>query len=197
MRRIVPTLFAAFLGLALVAPAKAESEPMAGNVQFLVGQRYLGDYWKPLDRPAMFGVEVDFAPKSSPVHVAFSAIGSADKQKVTAPYFGETGEVGAGIGELSAGFLWHPLKRGVVRPYLGAGLSLVYAGIGTDYFDRAETDQSFGFYGNLGIFFKIGDTFNVGLDGRLVRGTKLTLAGVDGDADYEQLSLLLGFSWGP
>jgi Outer membrane protein beta-barrel domain len=197
MRRPFPVLLAAAIALVAAGSARADSEPMAGNTQFLVGQRYLGDFWKPLDQQALFGIETDFAPRSSPVRVAFAAIGSADKRRVTTPFYGETGEVGADVAELSAGFLWQPLKKGVVRPYLGAGLSLVYAGIGTDYFDRAESDQSFGFYGNLGVFFKVGDTFNVGLDGRIVRGTRLTLAGVDGDADYEQLSLLLGFSWGP
>lgn len=195
MRRIAPTLLAAAAVLSLAGTARAASQPMVGNVQFLVGQRYLDGYWKPLDRQALFGVEVDFAPKGSPVHVAFAAVGSGDKQKVTSPYFGETGDVGVGIGELSAGFLWQPAK-GIARPYLGAGVSLVYAGVGTDWFDRSETDQSFGFYGNLGIFFKVGDTLNVGLDGRIVRGTKVTLNGVDGNVNYEQLALLLGFSWG-
>src|SRR5262245_51956758 len=48
----------------------AESDGVAGNVQFLLGQTYLHDFWKPLDEPMSFAVEVDFAPKTSPVRVA-------------------------------------------------------------------------------------------------------------------------------
>ena len=53
-------------------PAVASDDGMAGNVQFLLGQAYLGDFWKPFDRPSLFGVEVDFAPKKSPVRVALA-----------------------------------------------------------------------------------------------------------------------------
>ena len=49
---------------------------------------------------------------------------------------------------------------------------------------------------NVGIFFKVGDTFNIGFDGRIVRGTDVTFGGIETDVDYEQASLLLGFSWG-
>ena len=47
-------------------PSTVSDGGMEGNVQFLIGQNYLGDVWQPLDQPAMFGVEVDFAPKKSP-----------------------------------------------------------------------------------------------------------------------------------
>ena len=171
---------------------------MSGNTQFLIGQTYLHDFWKPFDEPAAFGVEVDFAPAKSPVHVALGVNMAFDSQHVSGTYYGQTGHVTAGFLEFSAGFLFTPVKHGVARPYMGAGVVRMFAGIGTSstYWSAGESDQSFGLYGNAGIFFKVGDTFNSGLDGRLVRGTKITLAGVDGNADYGQASLLLGFSWG-
>jgi Outer membrane protein beta-barrel domain len=181
----------------VAVPARADSDS-SGNVQFLVGQRYLDDFWKPLDRPAMFGIEVDFAPHASPVHVALSFQGSWERQRVTTPFYGSTGDVKVVIAELSVGFLWVPVKKAIVRPYIGAGLATIGAGIDSDYgfFSGTDTDQSYGFYGNAGIFFKVGDTFNVGLDGRVVRGTKVHFSGVDGKVDYTQLSVLLGFSFG-
>lgn len=171
---------------------------MSGNTHFLIGQTYLHDFWKPLDEPASFGVEVDFAPSKSPVHVALGFNMAWDSKHLSTPYYGQTGHVGAGFLEFSAGFLYTPVKHGVARPYLGAGVLRMFAGVGSgsDFWSRSDTDQSFGFYGNAGIFFKVGDTFNIGLDGRLVRGTKIALGGVDGNADYGQASLLLGFSWG-
>lgn len=179
------------------SPAPAD-DPMSGNTQFFIGQTYLSDFWAPVDEPASFGFEVDFAPKKSPVHVALGMNFAGETERVAGTYFGETGKVGVGFLEFSAGFVWHPVKKAFARPYLGAGVLRTFAfiGAGTDYWISGETDQSFGFYGNVGIFFKVGDTFNIGIDGRLVRGTSITLAGIDGNVDYSQVSLLLGFSWG-
>ena len=182
---------------ALLAGA-VSAEEMAGNTQFLIGQRYLDDSWKPLDEPSMFGVEVDFAPAQSPVHVALGGFLSSDKQHVSTPFYGSTGSVEVDMLELSAGFLWHPLRRGVVRPYVGAGIVRIYAAIDSEFgfFGSSENDESFGFYGNGGLFFKVGERFNIGIDGRVVRGTKLDFSGTETNGNYEQVALLLGFSWG-
>jgi hypothetical protein len=182
--------------------APAEETPhqdgMAGNTQFFIGQTYLHDSWKPLDEPPSFGFEADFAPVKSPVHVALGFNIAFEDKHVTLPYFGKTGHVGVGFLEFSAGFLWHPVKKSVVRPYLGGGIVRMFAGVGSgsDFWSGGDSDQTFGFYGNAGVFFKVGDVFNIGLDGRMVRGTSVTLAGVDTDVNYGQASLLLGFSWG-
>lgn len=191
-------LLALAMATAFFAATTASAEGMAGNTQFLIGQTYLHDFWGPLDEPASFGVEVDFAPAKSPVHVALGLNVAADSQSVPGIYYGETGDVGAGFLEFSAGFLWHPVKKAVVRPYLGAGVLRIFAGVGgsSNFWSGGDSDQSFGFYGNAGMFFKVGEHFNIGLDGRVVRGTSITLAGVDIDADYGQASLLIGFSWG-
>lgn len=191
------------LVVGFLAASTASAEDMAGNVQFLIGQRYLrNDFWKPLDSPSNFGLEIDFAPKSSPVHVALGVIvaGQSGTATVATPFFGKTaGSIDTRFFEFSAGFLWHPVKKAIVRPYLGAGALTLTAANESDwgfFSSNSHSDQSFGFYGNAGIFFKVGDNFNIGLDGRIVRGTKVTLSGVEGDADYEQIGMLLGFSWG-
>ena len=185
---------------AAAAPASVESDDdaMSGNVEFFIGQAYLEDFFAPVDEPASFGFEVDFAPKKSPVHVALGMNFAGQTERVSTPYFGETGTVGAGFVEFSAGFVWLPVKKSFVRPYLGAGVlrTIAFVGSGSDYWIDGDTDSSFGFYGNAGIYFKVGSSFNIGLDGRITRGTSISLAGLDGDVDYAQVSLLLGFSWG-
>lgn len=179
------------------APAPS-SDGMTGNTQFLIGQVWLQDQWAPIDEPASFGFEVDFGPKKSLVHVALGFNVAADSQQVSGTLFGETGDVGVGFLEFSAGFLVHPVKKAPVRPYIGGGIVRTFAGVGSDWAfgSGGGTDTTFGFYGNAGIFFKVGDTFNIGFDGRIVRGTDVRFAGIDTDVDYVQASLLLGFSWG-
>jgi hypothetical protein len=192
-------LAAALLALfALASPPARAQEPMSGNVQFLVGQRWLDDDWEPLDEPAIFGVEVDFAPASSPVRVALAGMLGGDNANVAGDFYGDTGDVDIGFLELSAGFLWHPVRQGFARPYIGAGVLMMGAAIGSDWdwWDASDSDHSFGFYGNLGVYFKVGESFNIGMDGRIVRGTEFSFAGTEVDADYEQAALLLGFSWG-
>jgi hypothetical protein len=191
-------IVAGLLVSAFVVPSLAQAEDMSGNVQFLVGQRWLGDDWKPVNQPAIFGVEVDFAPASSPIRVALANMISGDSAHIPGSVLGRTGDLNVAFFELSAGFLWVPLRKGVARPYIGAGVVLMGAGVGTDwnFWDSGDHDHSFGFYENVGVYFKVGDTFNIGMDGRFVQGTKFQFAGQDVDGDYEQASLLLGFSWG-
>jgi len=179
------------------APTTVAHEGMAGNVQFLLGRTYLDDFWRPLDEPWSIGVEVDFASKRSPVRVALAWHAFGETEHVSAPYFDRTGSVGDGFVEVSAGFLWLPVRNAAVRPYLGAGgLAMVAAvGGGSDWWN-GDRDQSFGVYGNAGIFFNVGNRFNIGFDGRLVRGTSIHLAGRNGNADYGQVNMLMGFSWG-
>ena len=64
---------------------------MTGNVQFLIGQTYLSDFWKPIDEPASFGIEVDFGPSKSLVHVALAWSGSGDSGDRDEPVFRKDG----------------------------------------------------------------------------------------------------------
>ena len=74
----------AFVLAAIFATGPASAEDMTGNVQFLIGQRYLrDDFWKPLDSPSVFGIEIDFAPVSSPIHVALGVIAAQESGTAT------------------------------------------------------------------------------------------------------------------
>jgi outer membrane protein W len=90
------------------------------------------------------------------------------------------------------------VKKAIARPYLGAGVLTMFASVdaGANAWNGGDSDHSFGFYGNAGLFFKVGSSFNIGIDGRIVRGTSVTLAGTELDANYERASMLFGFSWG-
>ena len=117
-----------------VEPAEAPSEDgMTGNTQFFIGQAWLQDQWAPLDEPASFGFEVDFGPKKSLVHVALGFNIAFDEQTVPSTFFGETGDVGVGFAEFSAGFLVHPVRKAPVRPYIGAGIVRTFVGVGADW----------------------------------------------------------------
>ncbi|HJQ97389.1 MAG TPA: outer membrane beta-barrel protein [Candidatus Polarisedimenticolaceae bacterium] len=201
MRRL---LFATALLVSLSAAPRAQeaeaagdANPMTGNVQFLLGQRWLGEEWHAASEPSVFGVEVDFAPVKSPVHVALSMQLSGDDSAL--PGFLTSGDVDVGFFEFSAGFLWLPVRKAVVRPYIGGGALTMAAATGNDFllFGADEHDQSFGFYANAGVFFKVGDHFNIGVDGRAVRETNFELGPLEIDGDYDQVSFLIGFSWGP
>jgi len=193
MRRFVLALV-----LVLSLSAAPRAADMTGNVQFLLGQRWLSDSWGDVkDEPSVFGVEVDFAPVTSPVHVALSMQLAGDSSTLPGPL--TSGDVDVGFFEFSAGFLWLPVKKAVVRPYIGGGGLTMAAATGNDFllFGADEHDQSFGFYANAGVFFKVGDHFNIGVDGRAVRETSFELGPLEVDGDYDQLSFLIGFSWGP
>jgi opacity protein-like surface antigen len=171
---------------------------MSGNVQFLVGQRWLSDAWGPVGEPSVFGVEVDFAPQTSPVRVALGVQLAGDSSTLPNAISGSD-DIDVGFFELSAGFLWHPVKKAIVRPYIGGGVITMSAATGSSFgfFGADESDQSFGFYGNAGVFFKVGEHFNIGVDGRIVRETEFDFGATEIDGDYEQAALLIGFSWGP
>jgi len=187
---------AAALAVSVFAAPAARADGMTGNTQFHLGQRWMdNDLWQPLDEPMSFGMASDFAPASSPVRAALGFQIAFDKADVTAPFFDDTGDVGVVFAEFSVGFLCDPVKKGVVRPYIGAGVLQMYGATGSDW-NFSDGDHTFGFYGTLGMYFKVGEHFNVGFDGRIVRGTDLTIVGRDVDGDYEQASMLIGFSWG-
>ena len=124
--------------------AGAGAMAMEGNVQFLLGQRGLDDIWTPLDRQPMFGVQVDFGQPDWPVHLAFAGLGSADQDTIFDPSLGVYADVSAAVVEASAGFLWLPMKKKAVRPFLGAGLAAVSGALEYDYgfFTTDDNDAS-------------------------------------------------------
>ena len=186
----------------LLIPGWASAE---GNVNFVLGGRGLDDdYWRPTEDHGAFGINFDFAKESWPVSLALGLHGSAGSEDLfedchrcdSQPYRGET-EIEATVGELSVGVLWRPETGHKLRPYLGGGLAFVSAEKESRlrFGGVSDDDESTGFYLNGGLAWRIGRHVNGGLDARLVTGTDVTIFDEEGDADYVQLGVLLGYGW--
>ncbi len=84
---------------------------------------------------------------------------------------------------------------GVVRPYVGAGLSLIGVAVDVEVLDDDDDDSALGFYAHGGVDFQITPLFSLGLDVRGLLGADVELFGADIDTDYLQFALAAGFSF--
>ena len=182
-------LWAGFV-LAMVAaatPALAE-----GNANFVLGGRWLDeDEWEPVEEQGVFGVTVDFGKESWPINLAAGFMVSGSEED-----FGAV-DIEGSITEFSFGVLktW---KEGTIRPFVGGGLALVEAEIEVDGpggASASDDDNSGAIYGQGGVYWRIGPRFNIGGDVRVLLGSDVEIGGVDREADYFQIGLLLGWGW--
>ncbi len=171
-----------------------------GNANFLLGWRMLDeDLWEPTEDQPVFGVTVDFAPDPWPVQLAIGLYGSTDEEELDLGVFGfsTSGEFTASVTELSFGVLKSWEVAGNVHPYVGGGLSFVEAEAelesGSSSVD--DDDNSPALYGHGGVSWRLGSRFNIGVDGRFLVGSDIELFDSEGDADYFQIGLLLGWGW--
>ena len=188
----------ALLALMVVSAGDAFAD---GNANFILGGRDNRDdeFWggvgfavllvagRPVEPRGVFGVNVDFGGQNWPVNLMAGLHVSADVQD--AGVFTNV----AAVADLTFGAVWMPMKGKNVRPYLGGGLASVGVIVDFDFVD--DSDQSFGWYANGGVFFRLGKKFNIGIDARILRGTELRVFGTDFNADYDQLGMILGFGW--
>lgn len=88
-----------------------------------------------------------------------------------------------------------PIEDSRWRPYVGAGLAGIFAGVDNDAGGQVADDQdfSFGLYAHGGVLYDWTDTISLGLDLRGLFATDLDLETVSGDADYIQLALVVAF----
>jgi len=190
MKNLHRWLAVCFVLGALSVPAWA-----GGNANFVLGGRALDeDFWSPVDSQAVVGVTVDFGREGWPVHLETGIQGSADDDDLfdvgLVKLTGSVAELSFGVNKT-----WKP--KGNVRPFLGGGLASVTARLEaeTPLGDVDDEDTSGGVYVHGGVFWRLGERFNIGLDGRILVGTDITLFGAEGDADYAQFGLVLGWGW--
>jgi hypothetical protein len=183
-------LLAASLVLALAAtPALA-----GGNANFVLGGRTLDeDDWAPAEEHVVFGVTVDFGGEGWPVNLAIGhhlSIGTDE----WGPF-----DLTSTVAELTFGVQKTWVVDGVTRPYIGGGVAAVNAESELELGNLSvtEDDTSGAVYVDGGVFWRLGSRFNIGVEGRLVVGTDLELAGADVNADYFQGGLILGWGWPP
>ena len=162
-----------------------------GNVNFLLGQKSLEtDDWGDLDKQAAFGVFVDFGQSDWPVSIAIDVLGTYDETTDTGINIeGSTSEIDAGIRKI-----WK-VSNTSMRPYIGGGLALVGAELkATGPFPVSDDDTGVGLWLNGGVYWTLGQSFNIGLDLRY-SDAEVTLFGVDGEAGGTTAGLLLGYHW--
>ncbi|HXU13412.1 MAG TPA: hypothetical protein VN898_15770 [Candidatus Binatia bacterium] len=169
-----------------------------GDVNFGFGSRAMDDEdsWEPTEDQDVFGVTADFGARTWPLHMAVGYYSSSDEgQLANFPVLGPV-DLDSEVSEMSLGVhkVW-TVKN--ARPFLGGGVTFVDAEADVEsVLGQADDDESStGAYLEGGIFWRLGEAFNLGLQGRFVQGTDITLFDVEGDADYFQIGALIGFGW--
>lgn len=190
-------LVCAAIGIAtLLASAPALA---GGNLNLTYGTRTLDDedYWDPVDEPGFYGLTVDFGGDDWPLNIAVGYHQSNDDGNLAdLPLLGPI-DVEGTMSEWSVGAHKVWTLKNPARPFVGGGLTRLQADarIDSTLGDTDDDDSSAGVYLEGGVFFRLAEALNLGVQGRLTEGTEITLFDSDGDADYYQLGLLLGFGW--
>jgi opacity protein-like surface antigen len=170
----------------------AHATQWTGNVNFFLGQKSLdSDDWSPLDEQGEFGVLVDFRNKNWPVSIALDFLGSADDTSVSGIKLDAmTSEFNAGVRKI-----WE-VQGSSVKPYLGGGIAFIRAEAEGAAFPVVvtEDDNGTGIWLNGGVYWTLGQHFNLGLDLRYSQAD-VTLFGVDAKAGGSHVGLLLGYHW--
>lgn len=197
MRRLATTLFlSTVLSFAACGAAVA-----SGNVNFVAGGRGLGsDLWGETDQQHVFGMVADYAGQAWPVRLEGAIFVSSATEDFIEPVFSSRSEVENRISELSFGLNHTWDTRGRTRPFIGGGLAWVVAesDIRSEFFgDQRDDSEGLGVYAHGGVLWRIGATFNLGVDVRLVGTTEIGLFGRNGDAGYGQVGIVFGFGWPP
>jgi opacity protein-like surface antigen len=169
----------------------ANASQWTGNVNFFLGGKTLEENeWAPVDEQGEFGVLVDFKQSQWPVSIAIDILGSADEATVSGFNFeGITSEFNVGVRKI-----WQ-VAGSSIRPYIGGGLAFVYAEFKeTSFFTISNDDNSTGIWLNGGVYWTLGQNFNLGLDLRYSQAD-VTLFGVDVDAGGTHAGIILGYHW--
>lgn len=182
----------ALAAVMVVTPALA-----SGNLNFVVGTRNIDtgeDDFDEVEDQTAFGVNWDFKTGDLPFNWVVGFHLSGEEENVDLGGF--TGDVSTSLIELSFGPVWI-WETGSARPYVGGGLSYIQASLDVDIgpveFD--EDDQSPAAYLDGGIYWRLGEVFNLGVGARIVEGSSFDLGGEDFEADYQQAHILFGWGW--
>lgn len=177
----------------LAACSLAAAEEYEGNMNLvLYGRNLTSDVWEGVDEHVGVSLTWDMGKPRRILHWDFGLHFSDSDETFYDPYYGPIREK-VTIGELSAGGLriWDS-KR--FKPYLGAGVTLMLITDELETFSGGLDDDAFvtGLYVRGGIYWRIGEMFNLGIDGRLTYTDDADLFGFESAPNYRQLGLLFG-----
>ena len=169
----------------------AYADEWSGNVNFLLGTKQLdSDDWGPFDEQGAFGVLVDFKQKSWPISMAIDLLGSLDKETISGiDTEASTSEFDIGIRKI-----WE-VSGSSIRPFIGGGIAFINAEIKeTNVFSASIDDSGTGIWLNGGVYWTLGQHFNLGLQARYSKA-EITIAGINGEAGGTHAAVMLGYHW--
>jgi len=162
-----------------------------GNANAFLGQKTLDqDDWEPADKQAEFGVLVDFKQNQWPVSIAIDLLASVDEVTVLGVNLeASTTELDVGVRKI-----WE-VEGSSIRPYIGGGIAFVGAEIKeTSFTSLTFSDNGTGIWLNGGIYWTLGQSFNLGLDLRYTQAD-VTFFGEDVKAGGTHAGIILGYHW--
>jgi opacity protein-like surface antigen len=202
--------------LSAIAYAGASPSPSPSYAQTESGTRglattriYLGeekldqDFWKPVDEQLFLGIETAFESKNDMVGGEWGVQYTNDKNEtgITVPGVGAA-DLKVELLTIEGYFGIHRtfLRDANLRPYIGAGISVVYYdaqkntdGVGIHVHDDDEGGWTAGLYAHGGISWQCSENVQIGVDVRGLGFTDVNNIGGDGDLDYARLALFIGF----
>jgi hypothetical protein len=184
--------------LGLVAALSGCVEMPIRNYTLHLGQRALDqDGWEPVADQFTVGVETDTYRPEDGWGMEMGVFFSRDAGSM----------VIEGLSSVEAkGTTWEAYlgvrktirtRVGGARPYLGGGLTWIWSDFEASSAEQtiSGSDDSPAVYLHGGVTWRVGASLNVGLDLRVVSGASADMFGIEGDADYAQAALGLGFQF--
>jgi hypothetical protein len=178
----------------------------SGDVKFVIGQRFLDDDWEPAEDQVVVGVDLNLGCEDCDLDFVVGVSLSNGDGSGFDPGTGSFDQEGT-IREFSFGVMkvWDRFSQ--ARPFISGGASYIYGksklsipGSGS----ISLHDTTVGIFVDGGVFWRVGERFNIGFDVRIVRARELEIhlssIGLPGETlevntDYEQLGLILGWGW--
>jgi hypothetical protein len=177
------------------APQNPTPEPHLSKIDVYVGVRDLrGNEWDPVQDQGVIGLEYVHEDPTDAMGFELGLFGSR-KTKGDVQIGGSLFDVRGQTSEFSAGVrktFW--TESGSIYPYVGLGISAIRAQIRRESggVTSDDADSTAGLYAHGGFALALGPSLTLGLDLRVLGGTKVQLFGQNGNADYAQLALVLG-----
>ena len=180
------------------APAAPQQAQPSGNMLVLsLGGRGLDEsQWSPVEDQVSFGFEFVHEPIDSLIGFEVGTQFGFSGERINVPPTGDA-DVISTVSELYGGAHKTFFRDATTQPYIGGGVTLLYALFATDFGNvtTSDEDSTAGLYVHGGVQTHVAKNFVIGLDLRAVFGTDITLFGSSGDADYGQVAFFLGIGF--
>ena len=211
------------LGLALLIllPLTASRSDAKGDINFMFGLKHVEEFGDlqqsisgedDLGNHFDFGVEMTFHGANWPIGIAVDILGSAREEDAdyydSYYYYGYYYTIETSTAEIDVGIrkIWE-FPRNPIRPYLGGGLSIARGEVEftAEIFDPllgqvilsesdSDDDQGVGYWLGGGVFWRVGQSFNIGLNARYSTAD-VELFDEDVDVGGVHVGVLLGWGW--